>query len=83
MPWGRAVSENLHLEVVTLCLPGKRAAVKLPPLILALLVDRSENSWTMMGCTTRGAGTGRNGGAAALHIYFLRPDRSEETMLLV
>lgn len=72
-----------HLKEVTLGLSGKRAGVELSSLILPLLVDHSEDSWATMGCTTRGAGTGRNGGAAACRFYFAHADRGEETALLV
>lgn len=77
------IRDHFHLKEVALGLSGKRAGVELSSLILPLLVDHSEDSCATMGCTTRGAGTGRTGGAAACRICFMCTDRSEETVLLV
>lgn len=81
MSW-RLVIFHFHLKEVTLRLSGKRAGIELSSLILALLVDHSEDSWTTMGFTTRGTGTGRNGGAAACRFCFVHTERIEETLLL-
>ena len=82
MPQRWVLAFRFHLKEVALGLPGKRAGVELPSLILPLLVDHSEDSWTTMGCTTGDTGTGGNGGAAAGCSGFARTDRSEEELLL-
>lgn len=51
--------DDFHLKEVTLVLSGQRTGVELPSLILALLVDHSEDCRAAMRCTTRDAGTAR------------------------
>lgn len=74
--------DDFHLKEVTFILSGQWTGVELPSLILALLVDHSEDCRAAMRCTTRDAGTGRCWGLLACCICLACTDRSEETVLL-
>lgn len=68
-----------HLKEVALILPGERAGVELSALVLALLVDHSEDGGAPMGRTTRDAGTRRRRGFLAACIRLACADGGGET----
>lgn len=72
-----------HLKEVALILPGERAGVELPALVLALLVDHSEDGGAPMGRTTRDGGTLRRRGFLAACICLAWTDEGGETSKLV
>lgn len=72
-----------HLKEVALIPPGERAGVELSALVLAFLLDHSEDGGAPMQCTTRDTGTLRRRGFLAARIRLAWTDAGGKTSKLV